>query len=87
MTQLTLRGFDTQLEQYLRQLAHRRGLSLNKAALFLMRKGAGLDTPAGQADVVGSSLDDFIGVWSKEEAQDFSHSLESFEKIDQDFWQ
>jgi len=86
MTQLTLRGFDTQLEQYLRQLAQRRGLSLNKAALFLMRKGAGFDTPAGQTDVVGSSLDEFIGVWSREEAQDFLHSLKPFEEIDQDFW-
>jgi len=86
MTQLTLRGFDTQLEQYLRQLARRRGLSLNKAALFLMRKGAGFDKPAGRADVVGSSLDEFIGVWSKEEERDFLRTLEPFEEIEQDFW-
>ncbi len=44
MTQLTLRGLDPELEKRLRELAARDQLSLNKAALKLMRRGAGLES-------------------------------------------
>ncbi len=86
MTQLTIRGFDEHLERYLLRLARNEGLSLNKAALKLMRRGAGLDTPADRRDVIGDGLDEFIGVWSKEEEQEFLDSIQIFEQIDESFW-
>ena len=48
MKQLTVRGFDDDLERSIRQLARREGISLNQAALKLLRRGAGL--PDGQGD-------------------------------------
>ena len=42
MNRLTVRGFDDALSARLSQLAEREGISLSKAALRLMRKGAGL---------------------------------------------
>ena len=36
--QLSLRGFDEELERRIRQLARREKISLNKAALMLMRR-------------------------------------------------
>ncbi len=86
MTQLTIRGFDEQLEQRLRQLAKNEGLSLNKAALVLMRRGAKLEAPADRPDTVGHALDGFIGVWSREEERDFLESVQLFEQIDESFW-
>ncbi len=86
MTQLTIRGFDEQLEQRLLRLARVEGLSLNKAALKLMRRGAGLDSAADRPDVIGDELDDFIGVWSKDEERDFLDSIQVFEQIDESFW-
>lgn len=86
MTQLTIRGFDQQLERRLRQLARSEGLSLNKAALLLMRRGAGLDSPKDRPDVVGHALDGFIGVWSRAEEDDFLESIQVFEQIDESFW-
>ena len=46
MNQLTVRGFDDELSDRLRGLARREGISLNQAALRLLRKGAGLPTAA-----------------------------------------
>jgi len=45
MKQLTIRGFDEQLEKQLRGVAESRQISLNRAAILLMRRGAGLAAP------------------------------------------
>ena len=86
MKQLTVRGFDDELAETIRQVAELDGISLNKAALKLLRKGAGLSENGGQADTVGSSLDHLIGTWSRDEADQFDASLEEFEKIDESIW-
>ena len=89
MNQLTIRGFDEQLEKCLRQLAADRQISLNRAALALMRRGAGLterrESP-GQVDRVGTDLDTFIGVWSEQDESELRRALEPFEQIDPGFW-
>ena len=63
MQQLTIR-FDKELAQRIRLVARRERLSLNKAALLLMRRGAGLADSRQAADRVADSLDAFIGRWS-----------------------
>ena len=85
MTQLTIRGFDKALERRLREVARRQRVSLNKAALALMRKGAGLDTRE-PADVVGSSLDHLFGTWTAEEARGFRAAVRAMERLDPDLW-
>ena len=42
MNQLTVRGFDPALARRIREVAKARGLSLNQAAVLLIRQGAGL---------------------------------------------
>ena len=42
VNQLTVRGFDDELSAAMQGLARREGISLNQAALRLLRKGAGL---------------------------------------------
>ena len=86
MNQLTVRGFDDQLSASLRRLAKSEGISLNQAALKLLRKGAGLSDGAGGADVVGSSLDHLIGTWTREEADEMDSALKEFETIDESAW-
>ena len=68
MTQLTLRGFDPELEKRLRELAARDNSSLNKAALKLMRRGAGLEAIASPGPGIGSQLRQFAGQLSDDEA-------------------
>ena len=86
MKQLTVRGFDDELAETIRRVAERDRTSLNKAALKLLRKGAGLAENRNRADTVGSSLDHLIGSWSHDEAAEFDAALEDFETIDESIW-
>lgn len=86
MNQLTLRGFDSSLKRRLEQLAREREISLNRAALLLLRRGAGLETTANAAGAIGNALDSFVGVWTEEDEREFLDSIESLERVDPDFW-
>lgn len=84
MKQLTIRGFDDELAAYVEDLARREGISLNRAVMRLLRRGADLDH--GKADVVGTSLDHLTGTWSSEEADRIDRALEDFSRIDEAMW-
>ena len=81
MNQLTIRGLDDERNAAIRRLARREGISLNQAALRLLRKGAGLTSGAGGADTIGSSLDHLIGRWTTEEADAMDSALRDFETV------
>jgi hypothetical protein len=86
MAQLSLRGFDKQLEQRLRELARREGVSLNKAALMLLKRGAGLDEGVESSTAIGDGLDQFIGSWSKADEEEFLESIAACEAVDEALW-
>ncbi len=83
---MTIRGFDRRLERHLRELARERGISLNRAALLVLRRGAGLEAERPRASGVGESLDRFVGCWSSEEERQLLAAIEPFEQIDPDLW-
>jgi hypothetical protein len=85
MNQLTVRGFDPALARRIREVAKARGLSLNQAAVLLIRQGAGL-APAEPASCVGDSMKELIGTWSREEEEEFRRAIRPFEEVDPDFW-
>ncbi|MDE2942961.1 MAG: hypothetical protein OXT63_01975 [Gemmatimonadota bacterium] len=85
MKQLTVRGLGDDLTGAIRRLANRDGTSLNRAAVKLLRRGAGLERRQA-ADTVGSSLDRFIGSWSDAEADETERALRHFETIDEAMW-
>ena len=85
-TQLTIRGFDGELGLRLRRLAKEREISLNRAALVLMRRGAGLDAPSAGPDVVGDSLDHLMGIWSASEAAEFRVATRDLDRVDESLW-
>ena len=86
MKHLTVGGFDDELTRRIPQLASREGISLNRAALRLLRRGAGLGEPDGGPDIVGASLHHLIGTWTAEEAADMDRALGDFSHIDEDIW-
>jgi len=86
MKQLTIRGFDRPLEDRLRELAKSHNISLNRAALALMRRGAGLSEERTSSDQVGSSLDKFVGVWTEKDEAELLRAIEPFEQIDPEIW-
>lgn len=86
MDQLTVRGFGDDLSAHIHRLAKREGISLNQAALRLLRRGAGLTDSKENPNAIGSSLDHLFGVWSRDEADSFDAALEVFETIDPTAW-
>ena len=88
MAQLTIRGFDKELERRIRELANSEGLSLNQAALKLLRKATGLegDGVGRTVDCVGAALDHHIGTCSAEEARELLEHVADFEVIDEEMW-
>ena len=86
MKQLTIRGFEDDLVIRIRELAKREGISLNRAVLRLIRKGAGLSSPGVAPDTIGSALDAHFGTWSDAEADEFEATLRDFDQIDESLW-
>ena len=87
MNQLTIRGFDDGLSRQNQQLARHEGISLNRAVLKLLRRGAGLEEGKPDTNIVGSSLDHLIGTWSREEALEMDRALRDLSHIDQGMWE
>ncbi|HWL88610.1 MAG TPA: hypothetical protein VNO21_22560 [Polyangiaceae bacterium] len=85
MNQLTIR-MDQELEREIRLIARREKMSLNKAALQLLRRGAGLETPKAADHVIGDKLDDLIGTWSDSETNAVRDAVRVFDAIDDDLW-
>ena len=85
MNQMTVRGFDQALARRIREVAKARGLSLNQAAVLLIRQGAGL-APAEATPCVGDSMQALIGSWSREEEAEFNRAVRPFEEVDAAFW-
>lgn len=83
--QLTLRGLDPRVQREIRELARRERISLDKAALRLLGKGAGIG-PTDQADCIGNSLDHLIGTWSEKDSRELLESIQSCEQIDAELW-
>lgn len=86
MDQLSLRGFDKVLERELRDLARRERVSLNKAALLLMRRGARLSDSGESATAVGDALDHFMGRWTEAEEKRVLASIAACEAVDETLW-
>ncbi|MBK7578836.1 MAG: hypothetical protein IPI67_01405 [Myxococcales bacterium] len=86
LNQLTLRGLDPRLERAIRQLAKREKISLNKAALRLLEKGAGVGTPDTSARI-GRSLDHLIGTWTEAQAEELLESIQACEQVDAELWE
>jgi hypothetical protein len=84
--QLTLRGLDPRLRREISELARRERISLNKAAVRLLERGAGIGR-TDASDRIGSSLDHLIGTWSDAEATAFLDSIKSCEQIDAELWE
>ena len=86
MKQLTIRGVGAELDRRLRALAREKRLSLNKAAVELMRQGAGLSPIPGEARCVGDALDAFVGRWSKRDEAQLRDAVKELGRIDAGMW-
>jgi hypothetical protein len=84
--QLTIRGFDSELEGSLRRAARREGISLNRAALRALRRGALVQAAPTSGPMIGAALDAFIGSWSSRDEQQLLKAIGAFERVDESLW-
>ncbi len=83
MKHLTLRQIPEPVERELRTLAAQSGMSLNKTAIGVLRKGLGL-APLDQRK---RDLSDLAGRWTKDQADEFDKRMGIFGQIDEELWQ
>lgn len=86
MKQLTIRALDDDLETALRQTAADHHTSLNRAALMLLRRGAGLTSESPGRGRIGDRLDRYIGSWTAEDTAAFEDAIGALGRIDTDLW-
>jgi hypothetical protein len=86
--QLTVRGVDARLERTLRAEARRRGLSVNRTVLGLLREATGLSVAPAGGDTPARSeeLDHLAGTWAPEEAAAFDQYVRSLRRVDAELW-
>ncbi|HEX4952315.1 MAG TPA: hypothetical protein VF017_02815 [Thermoanaerobaculia bacterium] len=84
--QLTIRKLGPDLSEKIENLAEREGISLNKALLKLARRGAGLEAAEPKRDVIGNSLDWFIGSATEEDTRELEEAMAWFGQIDEEMW-
>ena len=83
--QLTIRGMSKQVEQAIRKLSRKEGISLNRAVLRLLERALGRPSPAGDAQIQ-DDLDRFCGLWSEEEAEEIEGRLSQVRSVDRELW-
>ena len=102
MNQLTIRGIDDELNECLLRLAEQEGISMNQAALKLLRNAAGLENTARAIDwgkgngsgsiAKNSKLSDpalarLVGSMTAAEADELNAAIEEmFETVDERLW-
>lgn len=84
-SRLTLRDIDGPLRAALEKEARRRGVSLNRAAIALLREATG---QTGESDLAEEAhdLDDLAGTWTAEEADELDAAVREQRQIDSELW-
>lgn len=82
MKQFTLRSIPPNVEQMLRVTARKRGKSINKVAIELLRES--LHVPESESRK--RSIRHLAGGWSAADAHAFEKNTALFEKVDREVW-
>ena len=80
MKAITLRNVPPDLAEALDREKRRRGQSLNRTAIELLKQGLGVGSPRS------NGLGRLAGGWSEEDAREFERALASFGEIDPEMW-
>lgn len=72
MRSITIHNLDPDISRMIDKQAAEEGLSLNQLVKRLLRKALALP---GHASAPSRGFDDFVGLWTKEEAAEFNASV------------
>ena len=86
MKQITVRGVGIELHNSIKAEANRRGLSINRYILLVLREAVGLGDGQDNREVVFRDLDHLAGVWTSDEYEHFERQLVSQRNDDAELW-
>jgi len=86
LKQLTIRGLGTELHIALKQGAKRRGMSVNRYVLSILREAAGMGADPSLRDIEFHDLDHLAGTWTQSDLDEFEDQLALQRSIDEELW-
>ncbi len=86
MGQVTLRGVDEKTGNMLKAEARRRGKSVNRTVLELIREAMGQSDDPGPGRRVFDDLDHLAGTWTEEDAAEILAVMDDLRVIDDGLW-
>lgn len=86
MKQLTIRGVDSKLHHDLKAEADRRGLSINRYVLSVLRTALGIDNRNQHTPIQYHDLDHLAGTWTEADVAEFERQLAAQRTLDEDLW-
>ncbi len=81
---ITLRNLPAAVARAVRERAGADGVSLNKAVIRLLEEALGLSRP--KRPRINHDFDEFIGVWTEQEAREMERFLAEERRIDPEMW-
>jgi hypothetical protein len=82
---ITIREIDKTTTEWINREAKRRGVSVEKLSLQLLRKGIRLEREKSKLPTY-HDLDSLAGTWSEDEAQEFLNAVSDLEQVDEKLW-
>ena len=79
---ITIRYVDERLSRALQDEKRRRGKSLNRTVLDLLRHALGVNADDGRSN----GLRQLAGSWSDAELAEFEKATAAFEQVDEELW-
>ena len=85
MKSITVHGLEDKIYKKIRDLAQKKGLSLNKTIKKLLEKAVGIDS---EPEINNEEeFREFFDIWSEEDLKEFRSTMSDLEFIDQRDWQ
>jgi hypothetical protein len=85
MKSITVHGIDEPLAKLIKSKAQSEGLSINKTIKKVLEEAFGVKPRHKSTN--RSEFEEFCGLWSKSELDEFEHKTKALRKVDSEDWQ
>ena len=86
MKQITVRDIGGELHRAIKKEASRRGVSMNRYVLAILREAVGLNDGLRKPPEEYQDLDHLAGTWTDQDYADFVEQFEAQRSVDDDLW-
>ncbi|MGB3713589.1 MAG: hypothetical protein WA996_04080 [Candidatus Promineifilaceae bacterium] len=87
MKQITIRGVEKGVHDSIKREADRRGMSMNRYLLQILRQAVGFGDGQTDQNWEFGDLDHLAGTWTSDEYERFERQLDSQRVINGELWQ